>query len=112
MEAAIIIVAIFSVPLTAIISSTWLKAKKLDADLGGSERLKRLEQENADLRRRMEVLESIAIDSRGLPDIRREGLVASRNLDQLAAQNPGAATSERPAVVAVAVGNEDALTRR
>jgi hypothetical protein len=111
MEAAIIIVAIFSVPLTAIISSTWLKAKKLDADLGGNDRLKRLEQENADLRRRMEVLESIAIDSRGLPDLRREGLVASRSLDQLAAQNPAAATTT-PASVAVAVGNEDALIRR
>jgi hypothetical protein len=66
MEPAIILLAIFSVPLTAIVSSTWLKAKKLQLEHGGSEQIKRLEQQNADLRRRMEVLESIAIDSRAL----------------------------------------------
>lgn len=111
METAIIIVAIFSVPLTAIISSTWLKAKKIDAELGGNDRLKRLEQENIDLRRRLEVLESIAIDSRGLPDVRRDGMVASRSLDQLAAASPAVPTSERADVV-VAVGAEESVIRR
>jgi hypothetical protein len=111
MEAAIIIVAIFSVPLTAIISSTWLKAKKIDADLGGNDRLKRLEQENIDLRRRLEVLESIAIDSRGLPDVRRDGIVASRSLDRIATASPAVPTNERSDVV-VAVGAEEPVIRR
>ncbi len=77
MEPAIILLAIFSVPLTAIISSTWLKAKKLQFEHGDSKKVKLLEQQNADLRRRIEVLESIAIDSRALGQLERRQLTAS-----------------------------------
>lgn len=88
MEAAIIILAVFSVPLTGIVSWTWLRAKKLDAGEGNrqiQERMRLLDKENTDLRRRVEVLESIAIDSRELSreDVRRRGLEASRRLDDL-----------------------------
>ncbi len=88
MEAVVIILAIFSVPLTAILSSTYLKAKKLALDTDAArnkEMLGRLLQEHGDLRRRMEVLESIAINERGLPsaDSRVRGLIAAENLKEL-----------------------------
>ncbi len=88
---AIIILAVFSVPLTAIISSVWLKGKKLDAENGGTklrEALDVVKGDNADLKRRIEVLESIAIDSRdiergAIESNRRDGIAGSRTLEEM-----------------------------
>ena len=90
MEPAIILLSIFSVPLTAILSSTWLKAKKLQLEHGGSEQLKRLEEQNADLRRRMEVLESIAIDSRAIGASERRQLHLSASTTEEPSTSAGA----------------------
>ena len=61
MIAVLIILASMSIPLTGIVASTVLKWRRLD---GGSPRLegrmRALEAENADLRARLEVLETIA----------------------------------------------------
>jgi hypothetical protein len=60
--AVLIILAVFSVPLTAIVSSTWLKAKRIEAQGGGGwqREVALLREENAELRTRVEVLEEIA----------------------------------------------------
>ena len=79
----VIFAGVFSVPLTAIISSTWLKAKKLDQEAGGQrllEKLNRLESDNLDLRHRIEILETIAVDTR------RDGIVGARTLEQVERQ--------------------------
>lgn len=63
MIAVLIILAVFSVPLTAIVSSTWLKARRLEADNGGAKlraELDGMRAETRELRQRVEVLETIA----------------------------------------------------
>ena len=88
MQDAIIILTVFSVPLTAIVSSVWLKAKKLDSETGGQklrEKIDALDEQNRDLKRRIEVLESIAIDSRAIESERAAGIVGARRLDAVAA---------------------------
>lgn len=63
MIAVLIILAVFSVPLMAIGSSTYLKAKRLQAD-GGSAKLRAeldsMRRGHAELQARIEVLETIA----------------------------------------------------
>ena len=79
----IIFAGVFSVPLTAIVSTTWLKARKLDAESGGKhllEKINRLEADNQDLRRRTETLEAIVVDGRS--GERREGIIGSRTLEE------------------------------
>jgi predicted nuclease with TOPRIM domain len=59
---AIIVLIVFSVPLSAIIGSFWLKAKRIEHESGGSTlepRLRALEAENRELRQRVETLETI-----------------------------------------------------
>ena len=109
MEAAIILLAVFSVPLTAIVSSTYLKAKRLQAGDGNKEiadKLKLLERENGDLRRRVEVLESIAIDTRELSrdELKRRGLEGSRSLLEISGSQDGDEASARAVATAVAEG--------
>ena len=109
MEAAIILLAVFSVPLTAIVSSTYLKAKRLQTADGNkeiAERLKLLDRENADLRRRVEVLESIAIDTRelGRDDLRRRGLEGALSLQEVSEAQDGDETSARAVVATAAAG--------
>ena len=74
MLAVFIILAVFSVPLVAIISSAWLKAKKLELDGGGGTELRRkvalLEAQNAELASRIETLETIATSPTGLEGMR------------------------------------------
>lgn len=63
MIAVLIILAVFSVPLTAIVSSTWLKARRLEADGGGAKlraELEGMRQQTRELKARVEVLETIA----------------------------------------------------
>ena len=85
MTAAIIILAVFSVPLTAIVSSAWLKAKKVDAERNLApaleQRLALLEKHNAELRERVETLETIAtgMDARQLG---AEGALELKELEQ------------------------------
>lgn len=85
MTAAIIILTVFSVPLTAILSSAWLKAKKLEAERNPSPalegRLALLEKHNAELRERVETLETIAtgMDARQLG---AEGAMELKELEQ------------------------------
>jgi hypothetical protein len=65
MLAVFIILAVFSVPLAAIASSTYLKARRIDAEGGAA--LKRevlaLQEANVELQKRVEVLEEIATDA-------------------------------------------------
>ncbi|MDP2342152.1 MAG: hypothetical protein Q8O67_14440 [Deltaproteobacteria bacterium] len=80
----IIFAGVFSVPLTAIVSTTWLKAKKLDQEAGGQkllEKINRLESDKEDLRRRMEILETIVVQG-GSEQGRRDGIIGARALDQ------------------------------
>ncbi len=82
MQDALIMLTIFSVPLTALISSAWLKAKRIDAESGGQkllEKVKQLESDNHDLKRRMEVLESIVVN-----ETRRDGIIGARAIEQVA----------------------------
>ena len=71
------ILAVFSVPLTAIVSSTYLKSKRIEAEGGGSQKLlaelNALREETLELRQRVEVLETIATDDNAsaLGDARR-----------------------------------------
>jgi hypothetical protein len=57
------VVMVFGIPMSAIIGSFWLKAKRLQLASGESagtvHRLAKLEADNADLRQRVEVLETI-----------------------------------------------------
>src|SRR5579884_1950304 len=63
MEHVIVVAIVFSVPISAILSGAWLRAKKLELQSGGdrrlAERVERLAAENDDLRKRVEVLETI-----------------------------------------------------
>ncbi|MBI1949182.1 MAG: hypothetical protein HYS27_26075 [Deltaproteobacteria bacterium] len=83
MTAAIIILAVFSVPLTAIVSSAWLKAKRLDAERKPApeveKRLALLEAKNAELRERVETLETIATGM----DARQLGAEGAQELKEL-----------------------------
>lgn len=83
MTAAIIILAVFSVPLTAIVSSAWLKAKRLDAERKLAPELERrlalLETHNAELRERVETLETIATGM----DARQLGAEGAQELNEL-----------------------------
>lgn len=83
MTAAIVILAVFSVPLTAIISSAWLKAKKLDAERNLApaleQRLALLEKQNGELRERVETLETIATGM----DARHLGAEGAQELKEL-----------------------------
>lgn len=60
---ALLLLILFSVPLTAILSNTYLKVKRLQLERGGdpqlAARVARLEAENQLLRERVEVLETI-----------------------------------------------------
>jgi hypothetical protein len=81
MEDIAILLIVFSVPLSFIWARTWLKVRTVDAETGGArlrEQILKLEEDNKDLRRRMEVLETIAINS----DVRREGIAGARALDE------------------------------
>ena len=63
MTAVAVLLAIFSVPLAAILSSTYLKAKRLNQEKADAEihrKVRALEAEAADLRERVENLETIA----------------------------------------------------
>jgi hypothetical protein len=57
------IVMVFGIPMSAIIGSFWLKAKRLQLasgeGAGTASRLAKLEADNQDLRQRVEVLETI-----------------------------------------------------
>jgi hypothetical protein len=64
-DAVLVILAVFSVPLVGIISSSWLKYKKMQLDAGAASpetarKLRLLEQQNDELRQRVETLETIA----------------------------------------------------
>ena len=91
MIAVLIILAVFSVPLTAIVSSTWLKARRLEIVGGGAQQraeLLALRLEARELRDRVEVLETIATGgeaSRALPPRREANLEELREL-QLASR--------------------------
>ncbi len=61
MTAALVILATMSVPLAAIISKAYLKSKQMSVQ-GQSGDVARLIAQNAELERRVQVLESIAID--------------------------------------------------
>jgi hypothetical protein len=56
-------VMVFGIPMSAILGSFWLKAKRLQLASGDSSgsasRLAKLEADNADLKHRMEVIETI-----------------------------------------------------
>ena len=69
-----VILAVFSVPLAAILSSSWVKVQKLKLESGGgpetATRLQRLEAENAELRQRVETLETIATTPVGIEGAR------------------------------------------
>lgn len=64
MGEVLIMAIIFSVPLTAILGRVYLKAKAIDAQRGAGadaeRRLLALERENAELKARVETLETIA----------------------------------------------------
>ena len=63
MTAVAVLLAIFSVPLAAILSSTYLKAKRLNQERADAEihrKVRALEAHAADLRARVENLETIA----------------------------------------------------
>jgi hypothetical protein len=78
MIAVLIILAVFSVPLTAIVASTYLKSKRLEAEGGGGQKLlaelNAMREETMELRQRVEVLETIATNDNAsaLGDARRE----------------------------------------
>jgi hypothetical protein len=81
---AVILLVVFSVPLAAILGRTFIKYKTLELERGkadgGSEtarRLAALEKANAELRERVETLETIAIDS----DTRSAGVAGARALE-------------------------------
>ena len=61
--AIVAIMMVFGIPMSAIIGSFYLKAKRLQLasgdTVGAANRLARLEAENADLKQRVEVLETI-----------------------------------------------------
>lgn len=60
------ILMVFGIPLTAILSHTWLKAKKMEAERGlghaDMQLLQALKNENEELRNRIENLETILSD--------------------------------------------------
>ncbi len=62
----IAILMVFGIPITAIISHTWLKAKKMDAERGLGQAdlqlLQALKNENEELRNRIENIETILSD--------------------------------------------------
>lgn len=62
MTAVFIILALMSVPLSAIAGRTYLKARALNAAHHDSARVALLEAELRELRERVEVLETIATD--------------------------------------------------
>ncbi len=66
MEGMLAILMVFGIPITAILSHTYLKAKKISAGIGmnNAERaaLARLQQENNELRQRLENIETIVSD--------------------------------------------------
>jgi len=76
MLAIFIILAVFSVPLAAIASSTYLKARRIDAAGGGQlvGEVKLLQAQNEELQKRVEVLEEIATSSltTSLPEARQK----------------------------------------
>ncbi len=78
MIAVFVILALMSVPLSAIAGRTYLKARALDAARDESLRIKLLETELRELRDRVEVLETIATD--GGPTL----VPAAQQLRQLA----------------------------
>jgi len=57
------VVLVFGIPMSAIIGSYWLKAKRLQLasgdGAGSARRLAKLEADNADLQHRMEIIETI-----------------------------------------------------
>jgi len=62
MTAVAVLLAIFSVPLAAIVSSTYLKAKRINAEKADAEvrrKVRDLEAVSAELRERIENLETI-----------------------------------------------------
>lgn len=69
-----VILAVFSVPLAAILSSSWVKVQKLKLESGtGPEtekRMRELEASNVELQQRIETLETIATASPGLEGAR------------------------------------------
>ena len=88
MEVVLILLAVFSVPLAAIGSRTYLKAKAMRAStLTGplTKRVESLEADNADLKQRLETLETIVTS----PDFEETGPPAperDRSLSELRAE--------------------------
>lgn len=78
------IVMVFGIPLSAILGGVWLKARRMELEAGGSgvgRRVAELEAQNEDLRKRIEVLETIVTSDEG----------SSRRRVQLDAAEPGSA---------------------
>ena len=74
MLAVFIILAVFSVPLVAIVSSTWLKYQKLHVGDGGADLRRKvalLEAHNAELASRIETLETIVTAPAGVEGARQ-----------------------------------------
>ncbi len=74
MHDVLIVGIVFAVPISAILSSVWLRAKKLELQSGGdrklADRVEAMAAENADLRRRIEVLETIVTSDVPIPRAR------------------------------------------
>ena len=90
MVGVLVLLAVFSVPLTAILSRTYLRAKEIDAR--GSQKLlaelDALRSETTQLRGRVEVLETIAVDaSATLADAQQEQLENEKILEELQARS-------------------------
>jgi hypothetical protein len=87
------IVMVFGIPMSAIIGSFWLKAKRLQLASGDSagttSRLAKLEADNADLKLRVEVLETIVTTD--APPLRPRVL-----MEPAASDEPAAALAAEP----------------
>ncbi len=99
MGSEVLIVAIvFAVPISAIVSRAWLAARRMDAQGGDKrvvDRLDVLAAENADLRKRMEVLETIVtIDSPVATRVRVDAVARAGNEPAERAVSPVRATVE------------------
>ncbi len=92
MQDVLIIGIIFAVPISAIVSWSRIKMKRLEVESGVAsrelvERLGRLERDNAALQERVGVLETIVtLEDRPRTGVRMEPAVAPREADEVAAE--------------------------
>ena len=90
MADVLVVLIVFSVPLSAIVGNLFLKYKKLELEKGGGRvddaRLLKLERDNAELRGRVETLETIATGMSTGQDPRVAGIDASLKLRELEQQ--------------------------